>query len=199
MDREKLKETLKNLTEPTLNPEDDMVDGFKLRYFLKETIDALLEDDKPTMGIVKIEEVEEREECKLIAIRFPAKKIKHDWTPEEVKAIKESIIHWRDNVSRLKLADELGIEIVKGWGEWWIDDKKLGEIQPIIAYFDNPRCPLCQDYSGIFTCPKCPLYRSGNNCRNEGSSWDKCYKAKGNKEIISSAENMVHTLESLLE
>lgn len=151
-----------------------------------ELINALLQDDKPeiTAEVVTTKEGS----LKILSV--------NRWTPEELKAIKESIIHWRDNVSRLKLADELGFSIVNpAWDAWITENTKI-----IIASFGSGVCALCLLYNESYSnCPTCPLTRSDNYCRANGSDWRKCKDARGNKEIISSAENMVRVLESLLE
>lgn len=196
MDRERLEE-LKERIKRLDNYDLPHTGAFKNRVYILNLIDALLEDDKPKTAteVVMKEEVEkELREVSKQKINFTI--IKYNWTPEELKAIKESIIHWRDNVSRLKLADKLGIEIVRGtiW-EQWIDISTT----KVIAYFNAGHCRLCMVYRHSDDCSNCPLFRSDNWCKPENSAWRKCVSAQGNKEIISSTENMVSVLESLLE
>lgn len=176
MDREKLKEKKGKISKWN--------GCHTVRDALLEIIDALLQDEKS-------ESVTEQ-----LRREYPVRKTRYDWTSEELQAIKESIIHWRDNVSRLKLADDWRIEIVKHTLlEWWTDANS----DKVIAYFNAGHCQLCMAYRHIDDCSNCPLFRSGDWCKPENSAWRKCANAKGNKEIISAAENMVKVLEGLLE
>lgn len=211
MNREKLKELEVEIVQmrygisPTLKFLE--LNPLKNAEFILKLIDILLEDDKPktaTEVVMKEEyqkEIERFEDDRPKSIteelrgKIPVRETRHDWTPEEVKAIRESIIHWRDNVSRLKLADELGIEFAKFVLEHWIDVNT----KKTIAYFNAGHCSLCITYRRGDDCSDCPLFRSGNWCKPENSAWGKCVSARGNEEIISSTENMVSVLESLLE
>lgn len=198
MDREKLKELEVEIVQmrygikPTLKFLE--LAPLKNAEFILKLIDILLEDDKPetTPNLVI---PEERRLKRIEELTRKVAKNKYDWTPEEIKAIKESIIHWRDNVSRLKLADELGIEFAKFVLEHWIDVNT----KKTIASFNAGHCPLCIKYRRGCDCSDCPLFRSIDGCKPESSAWGRCQSAKGNKEIIEAAENMVSVLESLLE
>lgn len=194
MDREKLKV----IREALIFKSEDMENlGKKNAYFahfaflediLRKIITALLEDNKPKTATEATIMKEAEEEIEKLT----------RWTPEELQAIKESIIHWRDNVSRLKLADELGIEIIHSpLFAVWLTKVPLGGIPKRIALFTSKECALC----GLFFpgCNNCPLSRVGNKCADASSAYRKCGKAQGNQEIISSAENMARVLESLLE
>lgn len=185
MDREKLEE-LKGKLEKLGHYDLPHLGAYNNRHYILGIINALLQDDKPEITA----EVVMGKEGGLKVLSVGR------WTPEEIKAIKESIIHWRDNVSRLKLANELGFSSISpGWDAWTTENTKI-----IIASFGSGVCALCLLCNdGYSNCPKCPLSRSGSYCRAEGSAWRKCKHAKGNKEIIEAAENMVRALEGLLE
>lgn len=184
MNRERLKVVLERIKDSDL----DIV-NWTMKSILGDLINALLEDDKPkTATEVVMKEEAEKEIERLIR-----------WTPEESKAIKESIIHWRDNVSRLKLAGELGFSIKTDVCTWYIvKDFSRG----IIGYCDVDHCSLCRlSYSSSSSsfCHNCPLAIKNVRCQTTDSPWYRCKNAQGNQEIILSAENMVSVLESLLE
>ena len=166
------------------------------RDFATELLNALLKDDKPetTPDLVI---PEERRLKRIEELTREITKTRYNWTPEEVKAIKESIIHWRDNVSRLKLASEVGIKITKQSVDphYWID-AKTGQT---IASFSGEDCPLCKLKEGHCIKGKCPLAVARVPCETSNSAWTKCLLAPGNQMIVWSAENMVKVLEGLLE
>lgn len=165
--------------------------------FILRLIDVLLEDGKSKNECLKVSAGTSMEIVEGLK-RYPGRR--YMWSPKEIDAIQKSIIHWRDNVSRLKLADGLELEIIRsvGFAMWQV--KMPGEVIRVVAIFGASACALCGVYcSKTFICDKCPLCRIGNKCTDTPSAYRNCSEARGNEEIIKAAENMLRVLEGLLE
>lgn len=123
--------------------------------------------------------------------KLPKEPEKPKWSEKELEAIRESIIHWKDNLLQLLRWDKAGEKI--GWGPglaWSVVDSDVR------VYATAGGCSLCILTEG--KCADCPLSKVGKCCRDDGSLWKECGKAEVNKNIISAAEGMLKALEELL-
>jgi hypothetical protein len=134
-------------------------------------------------------------------------KPKHKWTPEQIKAIKDSIEHWeRDIVGPLarglKIYTCPAPEDFRENRLYFTNDMgstDTNKMFPVPCFSDA--CPLCQLYvagSGdvvSLRCINCPLHISGQDC----GAPDSAYMAFRQTPTLTTAQRMVDTLKGLLE
>jgi len=105
-------------------------------------------------------------------------------TKVEKKAVAESIAHWKRMISWARRQDQPGkpdaYVMYAAINEDWFGDF----------------CPLCgRTYDA--GCDSCPLSLSGNNCNNNGSSWNVVDNSETWEEWIANAELMQNALKNL--
>ena len=96
-----------------------------------------------------------------------------------LRAIRESIEHWQDNVKRIVACNVYSRSV---------------------CLTGSNNCPLCKFiYKKYYNCSSCPLYIYGYQCAEDGSPYTEFVEAQTKKIALKKAKNMVKVLQMILE
>jgi hypothetical protein len=103
----------------------------------------------------------------------------------KIRAIKHSIIHWRENVDKI-----IECDIYEASHGWRRGTCSVG----------GENCALCRliEFYGLL-CYDCPLSLNGYRCSENGSPYDKFIDAGTKETALVWAKNMVKVLQEVLE
>lgn len=110
-----------------------------------------------------------------------------------LKALNESIKHWRLILKRVKLWQKRKYFIFCNGLNWKAAAKEDKGLVLDVVSISGDQCALCQLFSDGVDCEGCPLVLIKDACRNSGSSWNKCFDAK-DYTIVAVTENMLKAL-----
>lgn len=108
-------------------------------------------------------------------------------TDEEVRAVKDSIEHWKVDIQKKFLEGDIVME--KGFGLIWkSDDSPLKN--------SAKHCPLCNFYSNAEGCFDCPYVKKyGHRCDEAGAHWLMFARALN----LQTCNDMIEVLEGILK